>query len=114
MPTYDYRCKTCGGRFEVFQSIKDDALTTCPGSSCVSEVAEQRGTGEISRIVTGGAGIVFKGDGFYLTDYARKGKGGGEDEETKTKPSTSTETKDGSAADSGEAKSESKTDTNDK
>ena len=77
MPTYEYRCKSCGGRFEIFQSIKDDALARCPEGSCVSEDDSMKGEGEISRIVSGGAGVVFRGDGFYLTDYARKKEGGG-------------------------------------
>lgn len=79
MPTYEYRCATCGGRFEHFQSIKADALTTCPVEECQADDPSRKGTGEVRRIVSGGAGVVFKGEGFYLTDYARKG-GKGETE----------------------------------
>ena len=63
MPTYTYR-REDGSTFEIEQRITADALETCPT------------TGQsVKRIVTGGAGLVFKGSGFYLTDYARKGKG---------------------------------------
>jgi len=62
MPTYDYRCKSCGYQFEEFQSISDDPLVICP------QCAEP----SLKRILTGGAGLVFKGSGFYLTDYKNK------------------------------------------
>jgi putative FmdB family regulatory protein len=60
MPTYDYVCDTCGETFEIFQSIKDNALTDCPKEDC---------NGRIKRKIGGGAGIIFKGSGFYQTDY---------------------------------------------
>ncbi len=62
MPTYEYACKTCGKEFEVFQSIKADAFTTCDCG---------RG-GQVQRKIGRGAGIIFKGTGFYETDYKRK------------------------------------------
>ena len=61
MPTYDYACKQCGHRFEVFQSMKDAVLTTCP----------QCETDALQRLIGAGAGLVFKGSGFYLTDYKK-------------------------------------------
>lgn len=70
MPTYDYLCTTCGKQFEVVQSMKDDALTTCLESVCESE---QRGKGAVERQISGGGGVIYKGEGFYLTDYVRKG-----------------------------------------
>ena len=60
MPTYDYVCDTCHKTFEVFQSIKDDRLTDCPDPEC---------KGHVKRKISGGAGIIFKGSGFYQTDY---------------------------------------------
>ncbi|TGK01046.1 zinc ribbon domain-containing protein [Leptospira semungkisensis] len=59
MPTYDYRCKSCGQTFEYFQSMKDDPITTCIlcGKS-----------GEVDRLISNGGGIIFKGSGFYVTD----------------------------------------------
>ena len=61
MPTYSYR-RADGTTFDVEQRITEPALTACPT------------TGQaVTRMITGGAGLVFKGSGFYLTDYARKG-----------------------------------------
>ena len=58
MPTYDYKCEKCGYEFERFQNIKDKALTSCPECG-----------GSIKRLISTGAGIIFKGSGFYQTDY---------------------------------------------
>ncbi|HEY9154784.1 MAG TPA: FmdB family zinc ribbon protein [Opitutaceae bacterium] len=66
MPTYEYACKTCGKEFEVFQSIKADPLTTCDCGQ----------GGQVHRKIGRGAGIIFKGTGFYETDYKRKGDSG--------------------------------------
>jgi putative FmdB family regulatory protein len=63
MPTYDYACKACNHRFEAFQSMRDNALVTCP--SC--------GADALQRLIGAGAGLVFKGSGFYLTDYKKTG-----------------------------------------
>jgi putative FmdB family regulatory protein len=60
MPTYDYKCQKCGHQFEVFQSMKDDRLTDCPLEEC---------EGPVKRLLGTGAGIIFKGSGFYETDY---------------------------------------------
>ena len=57
MPTYEYECKSCGHRFDYFQSIKDEALKICP--ECGRE---------LRRLINGGTGIIFKGSGFYVTD----------------------------------------------
>lgn len=62
MPNYDYECETCGKRFEIFQSMKDDKLTTCPEKIC------DKG-GKVRRLLGTGGGIIFKGGGFYQTDY---------------------------------------------
>ena len=73
MPTYDYQCSSCGKRFDWVQSMKDNALETCPPEMCEQEV---KGQGSVQRIISAGGGVIYKGEGFYLTDYARK-KGGG-------------------------------------
>jgi putative FmdB family regulatory protein len=62
MPTYDYRCAECGFEFEEFQSMKDDPLVTCP----------QCGKPGLKRAFGSGVGLIFKGSGFYLTDYKSK------------------------------------------
>ncbi|MFK7742778.1 MAG: FmdB family zinc ribbon protein [Planctomycetota bacterium] len=59
MPTYDYACSACGHRFEEFQSISSDPLKTCP--KCKKK--------KLERLIGAGAGIIFKGSGFYETDY---------------------------------------------
>lgn len=101
MPTYDYQCKTCGHRFEYFQSITSDALRQCPAELCARE-GDERGHGEVVRLVSGGAGLVFKGEGFYLTDYARKGgESGGRSATSTSGSSKAGETK--SAQDTGGA-----------
>ncbi len=58
MPTYEYECQKCGHRFEEFQSMKDAALTRCPKCK-----------GKLKRLIGAGAGFLFKGSGFYITDY---------------------------------------------
>lgn len=60
MPNYDYECQTCGHRFEVFQSMNDAKLTDCPAEGC---------GGQIRRLLGTGGGLIFKGSGFYQTDY---------------------------------------------
>jgi putative FmdB family regulatory protein len=61
MPTYEYACKLCGHEFEIFQPITADSLKRCP-------VCKKQG---LRRIISGGAGLIFKGSGFYETDYKR-------------------------------------------
>jgi len=60
MPTYEYQCETCGHRFEVFQSMNDAKLTDCQQPECA---------GNVKRLLGTGAGLIFKGAGFYQTDY---------------------------------------------
>ncbi|MFT3780418.1 MAG: zinc ribbon domain-containing protein [Nibricoccus sp.] len=62
MPTYEYSCLKCGKDFEVFQSMKDAPLTQC---TCGKK-------GKVRRKIGGGAGLIFKGSGFYITDYKNK------------------------------------------
>jgi putative FmdB family regulatory protein len=74
MPTYEYRCPACGTGFEKFQRMSDEPVAECPSCGAPSE-----------RRLSGGAGLLFKGSGFYITDYRGEGyrkaaeaeKGGG-------------------------------------
>ena len=66
MPTYDYSCAKCGKTFELFQSIKAPHLKTCPKDACPQK---KWGKGKVKRLLGTGAGIIFKGGGFYETDY---------------------------------------------
>ena len=93
MPTYEYHCEKCDRGFELFQPITDKPLRTCPKEQCRMK---QWGKGRVKRAVGGGAGLIFKGSGFYITDYrsekykeaAKKESGGGQ-----SKPAGGTETK---------------------
>lgn len=60
MPTYEYECEKCGNLFEEFQSITAEPLTECKDPEC---------DGKVRRLLSSGAGFLFKGSGFYLTDY---------------------------------------------
>jgi putative FmdB family regulatory protein len=85
MPTYEYECQKCGHYFELYQSIKDKPKEKCPKCG-----------GRLKRLVGTGAGILFKGSGFYQTDYrkpsytegAKKEKGGSTPTETGAKPAS--------------------------
>ena len=68
MPTYEYQCKKCGYIFDAFQSMTDEPLKICPECK-----------GKLKRLIGSGSGLIFKGSGFYITDYKRKSAG-----ETKT------------------------------
>jgi putative FmdB family regulatory protein len=83
MPTYEYECPKCGHAFELFQSMRDEPLKKCP---------QCKKTG-VKRLVGGGAGLIFKGSGFYITDYRNKDsaakekrKSGGESKPAEAKP----------------------------
>ena len=62
MPTYEYKCLDCGIQFDRFQSITEDPIQECPECS-----------GRTKRLIGAGAGLIFKGSGFYITDYRSEG-----------------------------------------
>ena len=66
MPTYEYQCEKCNQTFETFQSMKDEAFVVCPEKLCRLETW---GQGKVKRMIGIGAGLIFKGSGFYTTDY---------------------------------------------
>ena len=61
MPTYNYQCKSCNEIIVVLQKISDSSLKSC-----------KKCKGDLKKIISGGTGMIFKGNGFYLTDYVRK------------------------------------------
>ena len=66
MPTYEYACEKCGHQFEMVQSMKDKPLAVCPKENCK---LKKWGKGRVKKMVGAGAGLIFKGSGFYITDY---------------------------------------------
>ena len=111
MPTYEYYCEKCKKEFEFFQSMKDDALKTCPKEACRQKTW---GKGKVKRQLGTGAGLIFKGSGFYITDYrsesykaGAKGDSGGGSE---SKPSEKKKTESKPAADKPKAASKKKAD----
>jgi putative FmdB family regulatory protein len=66
MPTYEYICLKCDHKFEKVQSIKDAPLAVCPKELCGRK---KWGKGKVKRAIGAGGGLIFKGSGFYITDY---------------------------------------------
>jgi len=97
MPTYEYECAKCKKSFEIVQSMKDDALTVCPKDKCRQKTW---GKGKVKRAIGAGAGLIFKGSGFYITDYRSEGY--------KKKAGESAKPADSGAAKSESAKTENK------
>jgi putative FmdB family regulatory protein len=95
MPLYEYRCEACEHRFEVIRRFSDPPLAVC--TAC--------GQGPVVKLLSSPA-FQFKGTGWYITDYARKGKEGGEKGEKGEKKDATPQTKD-SGSDSGSKSSES-------
>ena len=102
MPTYEYKCLDCGIQFDRFQSITEDPIQECPECS-----------GRTKRLIGAGAGLIFKGSGFYITDYrsegykesAKKdkessssGEGDSKSGDSKSSDSKSTKTENGNAS----------------
>jgi putative FmdB family regulatory protein len=89
MPTYEYLCEKCGREFEKFQSMSEKPLKTCPKEVCG---LKSWGKGRVRKLISAGAGLLFKGSGFYITDYrsegykaaAKKESGAASGAETKT------------------------------
>ena len=88
MPNYDYVCASCSGEFEFFQSMNDDPLKQCP--SCEEHT--------LKRKIGTGAGIIFKGSGFYETDYKKSAK---EPEKSEPKKESSESSSKGGCSNSG-------------
>lgn len=104
MPTYEYVCAKCGHEFEKFQLMADKPLTVCPKELCGRK---KWGKGRVKRGIGGGAGLIFKGSGFYITDSRSDGyKAAAKKDSTaaEAKPAVKTETKTPAAPAKTEAK----------
>jgi putative FmdB family regulatory protein len=106
MPTYDYKCDACDHTWELFQSIKAEPEKKCP--ACGKKKAR--------RLIGAGAGLIFKGSGFYLTDYrsksykdaAKADKSASESASSKSDSSAKSDSSPSKSSDSGGGKSKSK------
>ncbi len=101
MPTYEYECDKCGKHFEYFQSMKDAPKAECEACG-----------GKLTKLLSAGAGLIFKGSGFYITDYKNSGGGKGASEgsakgEGGSKGDGSSKSEGGSGKSEGASKSES-------
>lgn len=94
MPTYEYKCSACGHAFEKFQSITAEPIKRCP--AC--------GKAKAKRLISAGAGLIFKGSGFYITDYRDAGY------KDSAKADSDAGKSGGEGAGGGDSKSESKAD----
>jgi putative FmdB family regulatory protein len=91
MPTYEYECTRCGHHFELFQSISEPPRKRCP--EC---------RGKVNRLIGTGAGLLFKGSGFYSTDYRSDSyKAGAKEEKKSASPDTGKSSKDSARSESG-------------
>lgn len=97
MPTYEYICKKCGLEFELSQSISAAPLKICPKELCRRK---KWGRGPVTKKISAGAGLLFKGNGFYITDYrsegyksAAKNESGGKESGGSEKPAAKPEAK---------------------
>jgi putative FmdB family regulatory protein len=105
MPTYEYECSKCGHEFEKFQPIADKSLEVCPKDRCPKK---KWGKGRVKKKISAGAGLIFKGTGFYITDYrSDKYKEAAKKDSAASKPAT-TESKPAATESKPVAKAESK------
>lgn len=91
MPTYVYECEKCSKSFEYFQSMSGEPLKMCPKDACLKK---KWGKGKVKRIPAGGAGLIFKGSGFYITDYRSDSYKKGKENEKKAKEPKESKKKD--------------------
>ena len=97
MPTYEYECAKCKKNFDAFQSMKDEAYKTCPKDKSRMKTW---GKGKVKRLLGAGAGLIFKGSGFYITDYRSEGYKSAAKSDSSKAESSSTSTKSESASSS--------------
>jgi putative FmdB family regulatory protein len=91
MPTYEYACQKCGHEFEAAHSMSAPTLKICPKDSCGQK---KWGRGKVAKKIGAGAGLLFKGSGFYITDYRSEGyKSAAKSDSNSVKPESKTESK---------------------
>src|SRR5262245_62349914 len=95
MPTYEYACRACGHEFETMHSMTAPVLRKCP----------ECGKLKLERLISGGAGVIFKGSGFYETDYKRN-RGGGSADKGSSEPKAPEPSKSDAAGKKSETKSD--------
>jgi putative FmdB family regulatory protein len=83
MPTYEYRCKSCGHEFEEFQTMSSDPLIICP--KCAKPT--------LKRLMSSGVGLIFKGSGFYLTDYKKSNTSASSSTKSESTPGSKSKSK---------------------
>ncbi|HEY2139394.1 MAG TPA: FmdB family zinc ribbon protein, partial [Chthoniobacterales bacterium] len=108
MPTYEYLCEKCAGTFELVQSMRDPVLNECPKELCRQK---KWGHGKVKRLIGTGAGLIFKGSGFYITDYRSDSYREAAKKDAPAAPATADKpaaTKEGKAAPATPAKAEPK------
>jgi putative FmdB family regulatory protein len=99
MPTYEYKCPKCGTRFERFQKITEPPTLPCPKCGASAQ-----------RLLSGGIGVVFKGSGFYETDYKRAGENAKRERKAKPDAGPGGESKSGAPSKPDSTKTDSKAD----
>jgi putative FmdB family regulatory protein len=104
MPTYEYICEKCGHHFEQVQPMSAKPLTICPEALCAQKPWRK---GKVKRAISGGAGVIFKGSGFYVNDYRSEKYKEAARKDAAAVSSTSTKTATNSTGKSTAAKSES-------
>src|SRR5437870_3580072 len=106
MPTYEYVCEKCGQQFDKFQPISAKPLQICPEDVCGQK---RWGKGKVKRAISAGAGLIFKGSGFYITDYRSEKYKEAAKKEAAPAASSTSEAKSSSAADAKPATSKAET-----
>jgi putative FmdB family regulatory protein len=100
MPTYEYSCEKCGKTFETFQSMRDKPLRECSKELCRQK---KWGHGKVKRLLGTGAGLIFKGSGFYITDYRSNNYKEGAKKDAPAAPAVSGEKSSGAKESGGSA-----------
>ncbi len=107
MPTYEYECVKCGHQFDKFQSIVDPPLEICPKDRCGQK---RWGKGKVKKVIGAGAGLIFKGSGFYITDYRSDSYKEAAKKESSSANNNSSSGSSGSSGSGGESKGSSTSD----